>query len=252
MVKLIKIVDFLDRYIGINEMEDGSWNGLQFEGKSEVKKIGLAVDAAIDTFKKSIENGVDMVIVHHGHFWKDANPSLVNWNKKRIDLLYKNNISLYVAHLPLDRHEKVGNNVQLLKLLGAKIQKEFLDYKGKNISWIGRFEKGVEIKSIVTKLNSELNTKCTVLPFGKRIIKTIGVCSGGGDYRHFFEALNKKLDLYLTGDINEIYHVVKDAKFNVIFAGHHATEIVGVKALSKVLNKRFRVKTIFIDLPTGL
>jgi len=252
MVKLIKIVNFLNEYLKINEIEDGSWNGLQIEGKPDVKKIVLAVDAGTETFEKSVEAGADMVIVHHGQFWKDANPSIIDWNKKRIDILYKNKMSLYVAHLPLDRHEKVGNNVQLLKLLGARINKEFLDYKGKNISWMGDFKNGIKMENIVKKLNSELNTKCTVLAFGKKIVKTIGVCSGGGDYKQFFEALNKKLDLYLTGDINEVYHAVKDAGINVIFAGHHATETVGLKALSKVINKKFKVETIFIELPTGL
>lgn len=252
MVNLMKIVNFLDKYLKINDIEDFSWNGLQIEGKSNVKKIALAVDDGVETFKKSAEVGADMVIVHHGQFWRDANPSIVSWNKKRIDMLYKNNISLYVAHLPLDRHEDVGNNVQLLKLLGARINKEFLDYKGKNISWMGDFKNGAKLEDIVKKLNSKLNTKCVVLNFGKKVIKTIGVCSGGGDYKQFFEALNKKLDLYLTGDINEVYHAVKDAGINVIFAGHHATETVGLKALSKVINKKFKVETVFIELPTGL
>jgi len=117
---------------------------------------------------------------------------------------------------------------------------------------MGDFKSGVKMEDIVERLNSELNTKCVVLPFGKKIVKTIGVCSGGGDYKQFFEALDKKLDLYLTGDINEVYHVVKDAGINVIFAGHHATETVGLKALSKVISKKFKVETVFIDLPTGL
>lgn len=253
MTELMNIVNFLDDYLKTDDIEDFSWNGLQIEGKQNVKKIALAVDTGVETFKKVREIGADMVIVHHGQFWRDVNPSIAGWNKKRIDVLYKNDISLYVSHLPLDRHEIVGNNVQLLKLLGAKVKKKFLDFKGKNISWTGEFEKEIRLEDIVKKLNSELNTKCVVLGFGKKVIKTIGVCSGGGDYKQFYEALNNKLDLYLTGDINEVYHAVKDVGINVIFAGHHATETVGLKALSKVINKKFKdVETVFIEIPTGL
>ena len=101
-------------------------------------------------------------------------------------------------------------------------------------------------------LNSKLNTNCNCLLFGPQKIKTIAVCSGGGSSRDFYEALNKKVDLYLTGEATDIYPDVKDAKFNVIFAGHYATEIAGMKALMKVVSKKFKVKTIFIDDPTGL
>ena len=102
------------------------------------------------------------------------------------------------------------------------------------------------------QLNLQLQACCTVLPFGKDKCNTIAVCSGGGGYSGFFEALAKQVDLYLTGDTVEIYSTAKDAKLNVIFAGHHATEIVGVKALSKLVEQELGIETIFIDIPTGL
>ena len=252
MAKLRDLVEFLDDYLKIEDIKDDSWNGLQIEGKPEVNKIVFAVDAGIETFKKAIEERADLVVVHHGHFWKQSNPSLVASTKERIDLLYKNGISLYASHLPLDRHKEIGNNVQLLRLIGAKIKDEFHQHEGKNVGWIGKLKNPVPIKEIEKKLNSELKTKCIVLKFGEEEIKTIAVCSGGGDYSTFFEALSKKVDLYLTGDASEIYHSAKDAKFNVIFAGHHATETTGVKALSKIIEQKFKIKTVFIDIPTGL
>lgn len=250
MAKLKDIVKFLDQYLETDKFEE--WNGLQIEGKNEVKKIVFAVDASIDTFKEAIKDGADLIVVHHGLFWKSSNPSFVGYNKERIDLLQKNKISLYASHLPLDRHRVVGNNAQLLKLLGAKITKEFLKYGNFNIGWIGECEKPITIKYAVAKLKAELNAECTVLPFGREEIKTIAVCSGGGGYEPFFEAFNSGVDLYLGGEAIDVYSLAKDAKFNVIFAGHHATETVGVKALSKVIAKKFRTKDIFIDIPTGL
>lgn len=254
MVALKEIVKFLDDYLAIDDIKDDSWNGLQVQGKQEVKKVVFAVDAGVETFQKAIEEKADLVIVHHGHFWKTMDPSIKDWAKERINLLLKNGISLYGCHLPLDRHKEVGNNAQLLKLLGAEIKDEFLQHDGKNIGWIGKLKQPALIKDIEKKLNIELNTKCTVLQFGKENIKTIAVCSGGGGYQGFYEALNKKdkIDLYLTGDSSEVYYSAKDAKFNVIFGGHHATETIGVKALSKVVKEKFKIETVFVDLPTGL
>lgn len=252
MTKLREIVGFLDEYLKINEINDKSWNGLQVQGKDDVNRIAFAVDAGIDTFERAIEEDADMVIVHHGNFWRGSNPSIHGWNKKRIDLLYKNGISLYAAHLPLDRHEEVGNNAQLLKILNAKIKKEFLFEDGKNTSWVGEFKQPMTVNDIEAGLNAKINAKCVTLPFGKVMNKTIAVCSGGGGYEGFFEALKEKVDVYLTGDAVEVYTTAKDAKINVIFAGHYATETVGVKALSKVLKEKFKLNTTFIDIPTGL
>jgi dinuclear metal center YbgI/SA1388 family protein len=254
MTKLKDIVKFLDQYLETDKFEE--WNGLQIEGKTEVRKIMFAVDASIDTFKKAISEKADMIIVHHGLFWKTANPSYIGFYKERIDLLLKNKISLYASHLPLDRHREAGNNAQLLKLLGSKIKKEFFKYGNLNIGWIGECKNPITIKYAAEKLKNGLNAKCVILPFGKEKIKTIAVCSGGGGYESFFEAFNNrnncKIDLYLSGEAIDIYSLVKDAKFNVIFAGHHATETTGLKALSKVVAKKFRTKNVFIDIPTGL
>ena len=226
MPQLKKVVYFLDQYLNIDDIKDTCWNGLQFEGRSEVKKIAFAVDASIETFEQAIQKRADLIVVHHGHFWHTQNPSMVGWAKERIGILFKHQTSLYACHLPLDRHRIVGNNAQLLKLLGANITNEFLLHKGRNIGWIGTIKRPVPLREIERKLNAELNTNCIVLPFGKERVKTVAVCSGGGGYGGFYEALNLGIDLYITGDAIEAYYSAKDSKMNVIFAGHHATETV--------------------------
>lgn len=252
MAKLNDIVDFLDKYLETGKVSDVSWNGLQVEGKSEVEKIAFAVDAGIDTFEKAVAEKADMVVVHHGLFWKTTNPSFIGVSKRRIDLLQKRGISLYASHIPLDKHKVVGNNAQLVKLLGAKIKDEFSQFDGQNIGWIGEFKNPILLKEIEKKLKSELNAECITLPFGKERVKTIAICSGGGSYTEFFEAISKKADLFLAGDRSELYTAAKDNKINVIFAGHYATEIPGVKALSDIIRKKFKVEAVFIDTPTGL
>lgn len=252
MPTLQKVVDFLDNYLKIDDIEDSSWNGLQFEGAPYVRKIAFAVDASVDSFERATQENADMLIVHHGHFWSNHNPSVRGWTKERVDFLYKNKLSLYACHLPLDRHKEIGNNAQLLKILGARIKSEFLYHKGKNIGWIGERKKPITLKETELKLIDSLKTKCIILPFGRENIKSIAVCSGGGSYGGFYEALELNADLYITGDTAEVYYTAKDSGMNVIFAGHHATETVGLEALSKFLEKSLKVDVLFIDLPTGL
>ncbi len=252
MPSLERLVRFLDDYLKTNDVDDSSWNGLQFEGSGTVKKAAFAVDAGVESFKMSVEEKADLLIVHHGHFWDFRSPSITGWAKQRMKILFENDISLYVSHNPLDRHKEVGHNAEILKLLGAKITGEFFLYHGKNIGWIGERSKALALKEIEEKLNRELNTVCRVLPFGGKKIRTIAVCSGGGGYSGFYNALDAGVDLYITGDAVEIYHTAKDAGMNVMFAGHHATETLGLRALARIVQKKFEIETVFIDLPTGL
>jgi dinuclear metal center YbgI/SA1388 family protein len=247
-VKLNKITNYLNSYLSIDDFSDDSWNGLQFEGTTNVKHLATAVDASIDSFSKASQIKADLLLVHHGQFWKAANPSLAGWQKQRVDQLYRYNISVYAAHLPLDKHKVVGNNAQLLKLLGASITSDFHKYGETTIGWIGKL-KPTPLETIVSKLNSKLNTACHVVGNTKSTISTIAVCSGGGAYSGFFDALNDKVDLYLTGDPVYVEPTAKDANINIVFAGHYYTETLGVKALGKHLAKKFSLKHTFLDLP---
>jgi dinuclear metal center YbgI/SA1388 family protein len=250
MAKLKEVIKYLDNYLKINEIEDRSWNGLQVEGREDVRKIVFCVTAGADVFEKAKKEKPGLIIVHHGVFWKGSNPSIKGWQKKRIKSLLDDNISLYVCHLPLDRHPLVGNNAQLFKMLGIKIKEPMSERNGRNIGWIGEI-KGISLNKIVNCIEQKLKTKCLVLNHGKEQIKRVGIVSGGAPY-DVFEAIEKEVDLYITGDPADIREAVKDAKINVIFAGHYATETVGVKALSLVLRKKFKIETVFVDMPTGL
>ena len=252
MQTLNEITNFLDNYLDIKSIKDQSFNGLQVQGKSDVKKIVFAVTAGMETFEKAKQANADMIVVHHGLFWDGVNPNLTGYNFERIKFLIKNEMSLYGCHLPLDKHSEVGNNAQLLKLLGFKIDKPFGYYAGQHISFAGKTENPKTINEIQKILEKELGAKCKVLAFGKEIIKTMAVCSGGGGISQLTEAIGAGVDFYLTGDSTEFHHIVRDAKFNVICAGHHATETVGVKALSRVVKDKFNIEVEFIDIPTGL
>lgn len=252
MASLNEIVLYLDSYLDNGSIRDDSWNGLQVEGCEQVHKVALAVDAGLETFERALVLGAEMVVVHHGMFWRTGDPSIRDWNKRRVAFLLKNDISLYAAHLPLDKHPEVGNNAQLLRLLGYEKEAEFGRYAGEYISFTGVNEEGRSLEEVESVLSNELGAQCTVLPFGAEVVKRVAVCSGGGTYALFMEAVNSGVDLYITGDSTEMYHMAKDIGMNVIFAGHHATEIVGVRALASKIKEAFSVETVFIDIPTGL
>ncbi|HET7290151.1 MAG TPA: Nif3-like dinuclear metal center hexameric protein [Thermodesulfobacteriota bacterium] len=151
MPKLNKIVAFLDEFLGTDDVDDSSWNVLQFEGKSIVKRAAFAVDAGIDAFKMSADVKADILIVHHGHFWDFRNPSITGWAKERIKILFENDISIYVSHNPLDRHKEVGHNAQILKLLGARITDEFFSLSREKHRLDGRVPECVSVEKKLWK-----------------------------------------------------------------------------------------------------
>lgn len=251
MAELKKIVDFLDEELKVDEIEDSSNNGLQVDGKKAIDKIAFAVDACQEVFEKAVDAGADMIIVHHGISWADSLKFLTDFNFSRVKTLIKNDVALYACHLPLDRHEKYGNNIRLAKLLDLKEVKEFGDYHGDTIGYMGKFESAVTADELKKILDEKLDTESLVLAFGKEKISTIGIVSGGGGSA-LGEAI-EKADCFLTGEASHhLYHEAKEGKINMIIAGHYQTETLGVKALMPLLKEKFGVETIFIDVPTPI
>ena len=248
MTNLQQIKTYLDDYLDLPSFTDDSWNGLQYEGSSQIQKIASAVDATSQAFAAAGEAGADMLLVHHGLFWHQSNPSLVGWQKDRLDLLRSQQISLYAAHLPLDQHPVVGNNAQILNLLKAQRTVGFYPHDNNNIGWIGQV-KPTALSTITDQLNTGLATACRVLPFGKKQVTTIAVCSGSGGYAGFFAALADHVDLYISGDPVYVDPNAKEARLNVIFAGHYATETLGVITLSEQLSRQYSLPHTFLELP---
>ncbi len=252
MAKLNEISQWLDEYLNIHIFDENCWNGVQIEGKEEVKKIALSMDACQETFEGAVTAGADMLLTHHGHFRHRDNPSLVGWKKKRVKTLLAADISLYAAHLPLDAHPEVGNNAQILKILGAKPEYTFCEHGKQNVGWIGRLDQPKSVADIEFILADQYEASCVSLPFGPEQVTTIAVCSGGAGYGGVHDAIAAKVDLFITGDQVDVYQTAKETKINIIFAGHYATETCGVQALGEKLKEKFGVETVFIDAPTGL
>lgn len=244
------LVAYLDKYLRIAVIPDTSPNGLQVQGANTVKRIAYAVDAAVETITAAKKARAGFLIVHHGLWWGKHEPIVGNMHG-RISALVKTNLSLYCAHLPLDCHPEVGNNVELARLLGLKVTSTFGDYKGVDIGVIATAPRAMKRAAFVASIEHALGVKADVLAFGPAGIRRVAIVSGGG--ASVTEAAARAgCDALLTGETSHsAFHPAKEARVNLVFAGHYATETVGLQALDRHVQKRFRIPGVFIPAPTG-
>lgn len=249
-VSLHKLVSFLDGELALAEFpRDESANGLQVEGKGRIRKIGVAVDACEYVFQRSSEQGIDFLLVHHGLIWGGIR-SVKGVLRKRIKTLLNSDMSLYACHLPLDWHPVYGNNAQILKLLSLKKIGEFGEYHGKRIGYWGRTRREIPIREFVSRVDSALRTRSVFVDFGKKV-KNVGVVSGGG-WSAIYDAEKLGIDTFVTGEPSHSAHsLAEELRVNLVFSGHYATEVPGVRAVGNMLSEKLGIQVEFIDHPTG-
>jgi dinuclear metal center YbgI/SA1388 family protein len=254
----MKIKEF-DRFIrnllkfDMYKSTDPAINGLQVtRSRPEIKKIVFAVDAAMESFRCALEHNADMLFVHHGLLWK-ASQTLTGEFYARIRFLIEHDLALYTAHLPLDSHAQLGNNINIARQLGLIDIEPFGEYyTGVHIGYKGKFSSPASITKVVELTCGHKDNCIRMLPFGKKQISTVGIVSGGVPHAAF-QAIKEDLDLFITGDAShEVYHSCLEAGLNVIFGGHYLTETYGVKAMAAYLCQTCNLETEFIDIPTGL
>ena len=251
MVESRALIDFLNQLLKLDEISDVSQNGLQVQCPEQIDKIGFAVDAALATFEIASKKGVQLLIVHHGLYWKDVQLA-VDAHYKRLKVLFNAGIGLYAAHLPLDAHEQFGNNRQIANLVGLRDVGPFGEYHGEIIGRLAHAADELTREVLRERLNSALATNCLLLPFGQERIEKVGIVSGGGADL-LPQAIAEGCDAFITGEqVHSAFHVAKEGEINLYFAGHYATETIGVKALMELILEELDVDTEFIDFPTGL
>lgn len=246
--------EYLEKLLEIEKYKnvDISSNGLQVGDKNKkIKKIASAVDVCVDTIQKAIENKVDALVVHHGLFWgKPIN--IVDNHYKRIKLLLDNNISLFAIHLPLDLNDKIGNNIEMAKLLNLTNIEKFGSYHNLFIGYKGYSEKGLTCKEICKALNFSKDTGLNIVEFGKEKMHLIGIVSGGAS-SCLDSAVSENLDCFITGEAShEKYHMCKESNITMISGGHYQSEVFGVRALVEKSAKDLDLEYIHIDVKTGL
>ena len=231
---------------------DNSLNGLQVDNDgSELKKIAFAVDAALEVFKRAAEAGAGMLFVHHGLFW--GIPSRLEGTlRERIKFLLDNNLALYAVHLPLDQHPQLGNNAVLAELLGIRDKEPFGLYHGHKIGYKGALSEALTVEEAVKKITFMNRPPLGIFPFGKKENSSCAVISGGAAMEAF-QALEEKVDLYVTGEYSHtVYHHALEGRMNIIAGGHYSTEVWGVRRLMEECVTQLGIESEFIDVPTGL
>jgi len=258
-VKRDTLRDFLNTYFGAALIEKARTadehmpNGLQWQGKEEIKKLVLGVSANEEFFKKAAAEGADALLVHHGLNIDIAfnlfSPSL----QKRLKILMENNISLFGYHYILDAHPKIGHNAQIIKKLGAKKTGIAL-YQ--NWGWVGEFSQSQSVESIINHCQKLFEHEIFSVKARQDKIRRIGVVSGRGVpfSREKLELLEKGVELYVTGEISEWnLHEFKEMGITCLACGHYNSEKFGVLALGKVIKNKFsELEVEFIDIPNPL
>ena len=231
---------------------DSAMNGIQVDNDgSEIKKIIFAVDACLESFKRCAAVGGNMLFVHHGLFW-GAQMAIKGIHRERIQFLLDNNIALYAVHLPLDQHERLGNNAALAELLGIEEPEPFGLYHGRKIGYMGKLKKPLTTEEAAKAIDFMGNLPLGIYPFGKKLNESCAVISGGAS-REALEALEEGVDLYVTGEISHgTYHPALEGRLNLIAGGHYATEVWGVRKLMAECTSALNINADFINIPTGL
>ncbi|HDQ73531.1 MAG TPA: Nif3-like dinuclear metal center hexameric protein [Chloroflexi bacterium] len=247
-----ELVKYLDDYLRVDEIKDSSQNGLQVDGPLEVRKVAFAVDGCQIAFEQAVGQGAQLLIVHHGMFWDDP-VLLLGPAYRRVKTLIEGACGLYGVHLPLDLHPEVGNNAELVRLLGLQHPRPFGEYKGSDVGIGGELDPPQPLEALLAHLAEATGAPpLRVLAHGPDEVRRVGCVSGGAAFL-MDQVVEAGFDTFVTGETSHtFFHQVAEWGLNVVYGGHYATETLGVKALARHLADRFELETVFLDIPTGM
>ena len=239
-----EILAWCDSTLQTAMFKDYAPNGLQVEGRESVGKIVTAVTASLAAVECAVAQGADMLLVHHGYFWRSEPVTITGWKKQRIATLLQYQINMVGYHLPLDAHPELGNNAQLAKRMGWLLESQTGE---QNLLNVGRLAEPCTLAQLAAKLASKLDRQPVVVGDAAREIKRVAWCTGGA--QGFFQsAIEAGVDAFITGEISESqYHMAQESGVAFISAGHHATERYGVQALGAALAAQFGIDIYFFD-----
>jgi dinuclear metal center YbgI/SA1388 family protein len=251
---LSDITSFLYELLEPHKFRDSAFNGLQIESPQEViSKVGFAVDSGLSVIRRAADLSCQLLIVHHGLLWGQAEPITGSFARK-VALCMTHGLSIYGAHLPLDGHLVYGNSAQLARELElTDITPAFYDW-GQSIGVSGIVTKPLTLSELAAHLATFDGAlkEPLVLPFGKQEVRSIGIVTGSGT-SCISECAKLGLDVLITGEAKQhAYHLAKEEGCSVICMGHYGSETFGVRALARVLKERFGVEIAWIDEPTGI
>ena len=250
MPALASIVSHLDAFLSVHVVPDSerALNGLQVENGGSVERVLAAVDASLASIERAGALGRGtLLLVHHGLFW-DGNLPLTGRRYRRLAAAIRGDVAVYAAHNPLDLHPDVGNNALLAGQLGVPVEQWWGEYRGVNIGVMGTVD--VHRDQLADRLRKLLGGRVQLIPGGPERCRKVGVITGGAGSM-IPAAIAAGCDTFVTGEgTHHTWFDAMEGGINVLYAGHYATETLGVQALAERVGRAFGVAWEFYDLPT--
>jgi len=245
MVKINELTHYTQQLLQVERFKDYCPNGLQVEGRKEIRSIVTGVTASMALLEAAHEAGADLILVHHGYFWRNEDARIVGIKRKRIEYLLRHDLNLMAYHLPLDAHPELGNNVQLGKVLGI----EPIGYAGESsLVAYGELEHTVTLEAFASQVEGNLQRTPLVIGDSRQLIQKVAWCTGAAQ-GYMDTAIALGADVYISGEVSEqTTHQALENGVAYISAGHHATERYGVQALGDHLAEKFNLTHQFIDI----
>ena len=252
MPSIQEIVSYASELLDVRSFDDSSYNGLQVDTSRPIRRIAWVVTASVAALDKAREQGADMVVAHHGLYWKGQDPRAVGGMYQRLRILFDNSMGLAAFHLPLDAHPVYGNNARIAQGLDLTEHQPWGHYHGQLIGMAGRTAEPVPIEGFVQQVSHLVGREVLHLPGGPAEVRTVAVVSGGAASMSA-EAARDGMDVYITGEPTEwVTHLAAEEHLHILIAGHHATEVFGVRALAEHLAGQFELELVEANVPNPI
>jgi dinuclear metal center YbgI/SA1388 family protein len=237
-----------DELLVPERFKDYGPNGLQVEGRGEVRRLVSGVTASLALIEAAVADGADAIFVHHGLFWRGQDGRVTGWMKKRRAALLASDVNLFAYHLPLDAHPELGNNAQLGARLGLKAESRFGD---QDLGFLGRPAQGVpfaDAGALAAHAGQALGRDVVLVDAHAGPITRVAWCTGGAQ-GYFEAAIAAGAQAFLTGEISEPQaHYARECGVSFLACGHHATERYGAPAVAAHVAQRLGIEHRFIDI----
>jgi dinuclear metal center YbgI/SA1388 family protein len=247
MIERQALLNTFDTLLQPERFKDYGPNGLQVEGRTEVKKIVSGVTASLALIEAAVAAQADAIFVHHGLFWRGHDGRVTGWLRQRLGLLLQHNINLFAYHLPLDAHPALGNNAQLGKQLGFSGQASFGEQQ---LGWLGEAPAPVMAspQALASHIEAALGRAVTLVAAKPGVMQRVAWCTGGAQ-GYFEEAIAAGADVFVTGEISEPQmHYAHECGVSFIACGHHASERYGAPAVAAHVAALHGLEHVFIDI----
>jgi len=244
MAQRDEIVRYANELLEIQRYPEYGTPGLQVLGADEVDKVACGVSASLELFRRAAAAGAQLLIVHHGIFWRNE-PLIVDRRQRgRLEALFAADLSLLAYHLALDAHPTLGNNALLADALDVEVEQPFAE-----VGQGGRLREPTGIEQLVARIRNTVGGRePLVFAYGPDRVERVAICSGGAG-SELIQAAHEGYDLLLTGEPEEpSLQTARELGIHFVAAGHDATERLGVQALARVLAERFELEWEFIEV----